>query len=357
VIYQSFNTNLTQFDLNNYIGVAAQSLTPKKSRKRLCKALDKKVLKLFGESTSKAIRNAVDAEVKRCMARLETLKNERDSYDLFKTDYRKIPWQELSGLDRGFGIAAIVVMCIAALIIPIIASITIMEADKLALLADVPLLAGAFGAIALAGAMGSTHYHSKLKTDADKNAYEKNLIKLTAGAFLLFVSAYALSAYPITLGGKLQDVANSAWGGSETTQQKVGGFELKIPTAITLIVTAILELFAAPTFHLIASDTLFPKVAVKTDQSEVIKHYNDVAIPEAEAELQIALSKQNEIVEHDLKREQSIQTYIQSHLVQFDNILAKVRQAKIMAVEQTLAANALPLNLASDSQTPPQTTH
>lgn len=303
-----------------------QGFVNRKTRKAVRKQAEALAIAKFSVENpapvSKAEIKALNLELNAAMDRLEVVLRQRETTSEFINLYEMVPLRELSILDRMMGGVAAITLTAAMLTMPAIAGISIFEADKFPLLREMPILSLIFGLSPFAGILSAVIWRDTLGSDQARSAFDRTLLKSTVLVLIIWAVIAALTAFPI--GGDL-----SAEGGYGSEAKS--GFRLSIPPSVLLVWTAILDLVAAPTLHMIVEEKLFKKRPVGSKAHPKISHLDDTLIPKVRKEVARLTS--------DLKALRSIRKQhknaefaaVQTVLIELDSVEAELRMAHAQA--------------------------
>lgn len=236
-------------------------------------------LEAHPEPVSKAQVKSLKMEYQVKFDHLEALLGKRRRTSDFTRLYKMTPMGKLSWLDRFTGAVAAFTLGAAVITIPVIAGISIFEAEKFALLQDdgMAWLSIVFGISPFAGILSAVMWREKLGTDTARDQFDRTLLKTTVLVLVIWAILAALTAFPI--GGDI-----STRNGFKN-QGSTDGFRLGVSPAVLLVWTMILDLCAAPTLHAIVEEKLFKKHFVGTEPNPDAIYLDQTLIPQARDEL------------------------------------------------------------------------
>lgn len=211
-----------------------------------------------------------------------------------------------------------------------------LEGQKFMLLADFPLLGLVFGAAPLAAIFASINWRTTILNDLDRLRYDRRLLRASMIAMLVWAVVMALSAFPIHFGGgEAISVASEGddldgWG-LAPAQDAQPGFVLTAPPALIFIVTAVLDLLAAPTLHRIALNHISrPSLKdVFEDQERV--HVESEILPKRKAAVTDALGELERLEAARATREAHCAAVSDHALARFHAFRTKIENARLLA--------------------------
>lgn len=274
------------------------------------------------EPVSKTEIRALMLELNAEMTRLERLLEKRGQTSEATELYRMVPFRELSFFDRAMGGVAAVTLAVAMLTMPAIAGISIYSAEKFELLSRIPALSMIFGLSPFAGVLSAVAWRGKLGSDQARTEFDQTLIKSTVVVLIIWSIIAAFTAYPI--GGNAAPDS-----GYRDNPDK--GFSLIIAPSILLIWTAILDLVAAPTLHMIVEDKLFKKQSVGACANPEMTHLNDTLIPAVRRDISQLTAKLKALRSIRKQHKNAEVAAVQHVLIELDGVEGQIRAAHSQA--------------------------
>ncbi len=247
---RSQNLSLQEADVRAFVGLPDEEDRARAYAEYIFDALNP-------QGSSTAAMQAAQDDVERAdrdMKSIEAKLDETDSYGVVEepdSEHKRNPIETLFG---GF---SLLVLFVTMLTVPGIAVMLITQAQKIALVADMPVFGLVFGVTALAGVLASVEFRAKLTSDRARLLYDRRLLLATVTVFIVWASITSLAAYPMAFGDASGATA-SDWT-LEPAMPASPGFVLEPPMWLLFLVTAILDLVAAPTLHQFALRRLTPR--------------------------------------------------------------------------------------------------
>lgn len=282
---------LSDYEIDN-IAKAASILGRKKNPIKTIKKLTRhKFMAKIKRRVSRAELDALNENIQRLEIRLNDLLNRRELTYEGIIDTEILPLRSRNPIQIGFGVLASIVMVGMAATIPSISALSLLEGEKFAALSDMPALAYVFGLTPLGAILASIGWKNTLKTDHERESYDRNILKATIVIFGIWLIVAALSAYPLTIGGQAKSVQDGFRQSSDAVRS---GYTIGMPKAIFLLVTGTLDLVAAPALHILSEKFLFPKrkTGVRPDPERVF--LDEQSIPAVEAEIAVKMERERE---------------------------------------------------------------
>ncbi len=241
-------SNLTIEEIISFVG-------PPDGEKKLRSAVDSKFRAHHpSPEDPEAERAAIDA-YEHALRLWKELVAKEEKTEPYMVRWERDPEAKINWIEYLLGLFALGVMVCAMLTVPGITVMQIVEANKIALVADFPIFGLVFGVTALAGIFASIAYRDKLGSDEARLVFDRRLLKTTVAAFLIWATTASLVAFPPTIGGTgvfTDSPSSSDWvipqGGTDPASYEPPSV-LAIPIWFLFLATTVLDLFAAPTLH------------------------------------------------------------------------------------------------------------
>ncbi|MEO0411739.1 MAG: hypothetical protein AAF221_07885 [Pseudomonadota bacterium] len=240
-------------------------------------------------------------------------------------------------LETVFGLVGFGVLSIALVVVPGIATMLIIQAEKIALVADKPVFGLVFGVSALAGVLASIQFRSLLRSDADRLSYDRWAIKLTVGVFLVWAAVMSLAAYPIIIPtGAVEPISQPDIIIFDAVED-VSGIHIQPPMMLLFLITALLDLVAAPTLHSFALNRLTPRPVKRIIEDAEFK-YLEACKDQKGAELEALYTDLTQLISDHEAFEAALQTSVENALSALNRLEARVEAAQNAAKIQALYA-------------------
>ena len=144
-------------------------------------------------------------------------------------------------VDLMFGAIAFAVVIFAIGLMPSIATMMMVDAQKIALIADNPAWGVVFGVTPLAGMMAAIGFRKTIRSSKRRNQFDARLYVAAVTLVFAWAVMLSLAAYPVTL--DLEDHSVT----------------IETPTFVIFILTTLVELTGAPALHRIMHTSLAPR--------------------------------------------------------------------------------------------------
>lgn len=267
---------------------------------------------------------------------------QRRSTPLYRAGEEPDPDAKSNPIESAFGKFGLAVLIAALFVVPGIAAMLIIEAGKIAVVADVPAFGLVFGITALVGILAAIEWRGHLVSDNARSRFDRRLLAATIAVFLAWSLIMALAAYPADFSGSAIDRAAESRDWSlpvtDTPEPAASGFRIESPMWLLFFATALLDLLAAPTLHHFAVRRLAPRPVKRISPDAEQDHLVVNAGPEAAAEVNDALEELSHLRTADQLWQAAMESFEERAVALLKVKTAEVEAARSAAVAQVLYA-------------------